>query len=83
MKVASAFGGLVIYKAEAVRGLRYFSRENKDEKIQSECEHWSFHAGMSEKGCDRIFINPSLILYHNTWRSIIKKLIYKFLRNLY
>ncbi len=51
--VASAFGGMGIYKLKSIGECRYSGES---------CEHAMFHKCMSEKGNGRFYINPSLIL---------------------
>lgn len=57
IKVHSAFGGLAIYKREAIQDARYIGLDERGEEI---CEHVPFHAAMRERGC-AIYINPKLI----------------------
>ncbi len=51
--VASAFGGLGIYKIKSLNNCFY---EGKT------CEHTCLHKAMAEKGRGKFYINPSLIL---------------------
>jgi hypothetical protein len=82
-RVASAFGGLSIYKADAIKQLRYRCEDNKDPCVGAFCEHVTFHHDMAHRGYDKIFINPSQeIIYEtflgvlkSTYRRIISKLI--------
>jgi hypothetical protein len=55
--VRSAFGGLAIYRTDAIRGLWYASRE-KDSRLT--CEHVLFNALLRERG-GKLFIVPSLL----------------------
>jgi hypothetical protein len=57
LEVDSAFGGLAIYRAEALRVGRYEGLSPQGEEI---CEHVSLHAALRAQG-GRIFINPALI----------------------
>ncbi len=57
IEVQSAFGGLAIYKREALVGARY-SHLSSDGMV--ECEHVSLHRILRQYGA-RIYINPSLI----------------------
>ena len=55
--VRSAFGGLAIYKAACIKGLRYEGLNEKHEEI---CEHVRFNESITSKGFS-MFIVPSLI----------------------
>ena len=57
VEVESAFGGLAIYRREALHGVRY---RGLDESGVPICEHVPLHAALRERG-GRIFINPALI----------------------
>ena len=57
-RVASAFGGLAIYKMEAVKGLRYDVYENNDDRIEVTCEHYSIYKQMQDRGYNKVYINP-------------------------
>ncbi len=57
IEVDSAFGGLAIYKKNALLSGQYIGVCSKSEEI---CEHVTFHAQLKQKGY-RIFINPALI----------------------
>lgn len=52
--VKSAFGGLTLYRGEALRGLRY-DNETRD------CEHVSLHRALAARG-GTLVLNPSLLL---------------------
>lgn len=64
MRVFSAFGGLAIYRYDAVKGLRYAypSLNNDDDRVEVRCEHYSLYKQMAERGYDKVYINPSMIL---------------------
>ena len=53
MRVASCFGGLAIYAADAMRRAEYGGED---------CEHVVLHARMAAAGHDRLFFNPSLLV---------------------
>jgi hypothetical protein len=55
--VRSAFGGLAIYKTDAIRGAWYASR---DKASRLTCEHVLFNALICEMG-GKLFITPSLL----------------------
>jgi len=79
IRVASAFGGLAIYKREAIANCRYGVLLNNDEKVESRAEHFYFHQQMKANGYDKIFINPSMLAKYqtqvaNTISRILKKM---------
>lgn len=51
--IGSGFGGLAIYKNSAFKESRYSAEL---------CDHASFHKLLWEKGFNRIFVNPSMIV---------------------
>jgi hypothetical protein len=58
VRVWSVFGGLAVYTMAAMRsGARYGG---------DDCEHVVLHGGMRERGFDRIFLNPSQIVLHES-----------------
>ena len=57
IEVESAFGGLAVYHAEAVHGLRYAGLTPAGREV---CEHVPLHAALRARG-GRIFINPQLL----------------------
>ena len=60
--VTSCFGGLGIYRTEALLAGCYGARD---------CEHIDLHRSMREKGFTRTFLNPSQItLYGRKHRSL-------------
>ncbi|MCQ2095118.1 MAG: hypothetical protein MJY59_00030 [Bacteroidaceae bacterium] len=79
VRVFSAYGGLAIYRRQAVKGLRYKAIANSGEGIQTRCEHFSICLQMAENGYDKVFINPNMeILY----QRIDRKSVIRYLRNL-
>ena len=60
IRVASAFGGLSIYKMEAIKGLRYEVYDNADSRVEVRCEHFSIYRQMQERGYNRVYINPQM-----------------------
>lgn len=57
IEVDSAFGGLAVYRAEALHGLRYAGLTPAGREI---CDHVPLHAALRARG-GRIFINPRLL----------------------
>lgn len=66
LPVASAFGGLGIYRWPAMRPHQYKCVKNDDPEIGARCEHVTLHADMALAGHDRLFINPAQIVYYDT-----------------
>lgn len=64
IEVDSAFGGLAIYRREALLGGHYSGMCEG----HAVCEHVPLHAELRAKGC-RIYINPALINAHRTDHS--------------
>lgn len=60
IEVESAFGGLAIYKADAIKGCRYSGAATS----AGVCEHVSFNEGVRKRG--RLLIVPSLVNAHYT-----------------
>lgn len=79
VRVYSAFGGLTIYKYEAIKGLRYQVLDNDDKRVEVRCEHYSIYKQMAERGYDKVFINPSMNLKYQdlnfriVWNTIVRK----------
>jgi hypothetical protein len=76
IRVASAFGGLAIYKREAIANCRYGVLLNDDEKVESRTEHFFFHQQMAANGYDKIYINPALyVKYQTQVMNTIRKML--------
>lgn len=75
IRVASAFGGLALYRYEALMCARYSAQENKEKQIEALCEHISLHRQMALAGFDKIFINPKMITVYESFLSRMNKLI--------
>lgn len=80
VRVFSSFGGLAIYKFEAIKGLRYIALRNEDERVEMRCEHYSIYKQMADRGFDKVYINPQMELkYQNlTWEIIWNSIKRKF-----
>lgn len=73
-KVFSAFGGMCIYRSEAIKGLRYCLEENNFGGVQVKCEHFSLFRQMAELGFDKVYINPNMeILYQRINYKSLKR----------
>ena len=78
-RVASAFGGLAIYKKEAIKNCRYGVLKNDDEQVECRTEHYFFHRQMAMNGYDRIYINPAMQLkYQSQFLNTIRRMWKKF-----
>lgn len=74
IRVYSAFGGLTIYKFEAIRGLRYELIDNDDTRVMVRCEHYSICKQMANNGFNKVYINPKMKLkYQNLTLDIAIK----------
>ena len=79
IRVASGFGGLAIYRYEAVKGLRYIVLPNQDNKVEVKCEHFSIYTQMQRRGFNRFYINPAMTLQYQKltlqiiWSSLKRK----------
>lgn len=74
--VYSAYGGLSVYRYEAIKNLRYQVIKNNDPRVESRCEHFSMCHDIRDKGFTRIYINPNMTI---KYQSLDLKLIRKFL----
>ena len=76
IRVSSAFGGLAIYRFEAVKGLKYYALPNDDERVEVRCEHYSIYKQMAERGYDKVYINPLMELKYQdlTWKIIVNSI---------
>lgn len=83
IKVFSAFGGIAIYKYEAIMSSQYDVLENDDPHVEVYCEHYALHRGMAMNSYKEICINPSMIVkYQKVTFKIIKEYILKKLKNI-
>ncbi len=78
IEVASAFGGLAIYRSTALKGRVYDTRAEDGSKV---CEHVMMHKSLRADGY-RIFINPALVNARATPHSWHRKRIARTLRAL-
>ena len=80
-RVFSAFGGLAIYRFECVKGLRYIALGNDDKSVEVKCEHFSIYKQMTERGFDKVYVNPKMVLKYQDltikiiWNSMMRKTI--------
>lgn len=82
IRLASGFGGLAIYRYEAIKGLRYLEPaiDNDDPRVEAKCEHFSLYKQMIERGFNKIYLNPAMVLKYQdltfgiAWNSLLRKL---------
>lgn len=80
IRISSGFGGLAVYRFEAVSGLRYRVLPNADKRVEVRCEHFSLYAQMRDRGFDRFYINPAMELKYQrltpqiVWESMIRQI---------
>lgn len=78
VRVFSAFGGLAIYRFDAVKNLRYEVMANDDDRIEVRCEHFSIYWQMAKDGFNRVYINPAMQLKYQkltfriVWQSLCR-----------
>lgn len=79
-RVFSGFGGLAIYRFEAIKGLHYQLIENNDSRVEVRCEHYSIYKQMVERGYDKVYINPAMTLKYQdlTWKIVLNTIKRKF-----
>jgi hypothetical protein len=76
INVYSAFGGLVIYKFDIIKGLRYKVLPNHDNEVEVKCEHFGFNDQIQSMGHHNFFINPNMGI---KYQKISILLIYRFI----
>ena len=83
----SAFGGLGIYKLDAILGLKYQANANNDNEVKIRCEHLDFNYAVSERGYS-IYISKKFWAdygppsFKTLIRNYLPDFIYMFLVNL-
>lgn len=75
--IYSAYGGLSIYRYDAIKGKSYTVIKNDDPRIEVRCEHFSLCHAIRQAGYDRIYINPTMTLRYQdvSVRSILYEYI--------
>lgn len=73
VRVYAAFCGIAIYKFEALKGFRYVTYTNNDPIVKCRCEHYSAGKYMAERGFDKFYINPAMVLKYQdlTWKIVL------------
>lgn len=79
-QVFSAYGGLIIYRYEVVKGLRYIVLPNDDKRVEVRCEHFGLNIQIQNRGYNKFFINPNMIIKYQklTFRLVYKTFLSKF-----
>lgn len=80
IRVYSAFGGIAIYKTEAIKGLRYEPFFNNYGQVQVRCEHFALFNSMAKNGYRNVFINPNMEVFY---QSISLGLIFKKIKSFF
>jgi hypothetical protein len=76
IRVFSAFGGLSIYKYEAIKDCRYSVIQNYDERVEVRCEHFSLCKQMIDSGYDKVYINPYMTIRYQPYIfQTVKKIL--------
>lgn len=70
LPVVSAFGGLAIYKYQAIAGLRYKAVPNQDKYMESLCEHVPFNNSILDRGY-KGYVSRDLQVYYGKSEPII------------
>ncbi|MCX2485259.1 hypothetical protein [Pedobacter sp. MR2016-24] len=70
LPVLSAFGGIGIYKFEAIDGLRYKTVENGDQYLQAVCEHVLFNLDIIKRDY-QCFISRDMNVYYGESEKLI------------
>lgn len=79
ISVASAFGGMAIYRYEAVKNLRYHIVKNDDSDVEVRCEHFSIYKQMIERGYNKFYVVPSMTLLYQELSSkvVLQRILLK------
>ncbi len=74
--VYSAFGGLSIYRYQALANTKYYAPENSDPRVQVRCEHYALCRQIRNNGFSRIYVNPGMeVKYQSIDYALVKKYI--------
>jgi len=65
LSVASAFGGIGIYKVEAIEGLRYTAEPNEDKYMEAICEHIPLNISVIKRGYNN-YISSQMKVYYGS-----------------
>ena len=79
VRIYSGFGGLAIYRFEAVKRLRYSVLPNDDLRVEVRSEHVALYKEMADCGFDHFYINPAMSLKYQVvtpkivWNTLVRK----------
>jgi glycosyltransferase involved in cell wall biosynthesis len=62
--VFSAYGGLSVYRFEAIKNIKYKLIDNLSGGVEVHCEHFGLYKQMNDNGFDKIFINPNMKIHY-------------------
>jgi glycosyltransferase involved in cell wall biosynthesis len=75
LAVKSAFGGLCIYRNEAIGQHKYSVIKNNDAEVEVLCDHTTLHRAMAESGSDKGFISTfQLVSYESMLTTLLRSL---------
>ena len=76
IRVASAYDGIAIFRAEIRIPLRYKIIFNNFGGVEVFCDHVTIFKQLAERGYDKVYINPNMEVYYQgiTWQVIKKKI---------
>lgn len=69
--VASAFGGIGIYKFEAIKGLKYTCERNRDDVVEAICEHIPFNLQVLDRGFQHYICKNMEVYYGETSKIMV------------
>jgi hypothetical protein len=70
LPVFSAFGGIGIYKFEAIKGLRYEAIKNNDKLMEAVCEHIPYNLAIRDRGFGN-YVSRDLDVYYGDSNKIM------------
>lgn len=77
--ISSGFGGLAIYRFDAIKGLRYQCLPNDDKRVEVKCEHTSIYQQLHKRGFSKFYLNPGMYLKYQdvtfflVWNTLVRK----------
>jgi hypothetical protein len=76
LPVISAFGGIGIYKINAINGLRYTAEPNGDKYIEAVCEHIPFNIEIIKRGYSN-YVNSKMYVYYgiSDFKIVLRNLL--------
>ena len=84
IRVASAYDGVAIFKTEIRKSIRYKIMFNNYGGVEVYCDHVSIFKQLAEKGFDKIYINPNMVVYYQgiSIKLVLKKIKSFFYKNI-